>query len=103
MALIKANADNFKNEIENGVVLVDFFADWCGPCKMIAPVLDEVAQEVEDVNIIKLNVDEAPAIAQEYGVMSIPTLMIMKDGNKVAQTMGFQPKEMLINWINENR
>jgi thioredoxin 1 len=103
MAVIKADANSFAQEIESGVVLVDFFADWCGPCKMIAPVLDQVSEELTDVKIVKLNVDNAPQVASTYGVMSIPTLILFKDGQKVAQTMGFQPKEMLIGWINKNK
>jgi thioredoxin 1 len=103
MAVIKADANTFAGEIETGVVLVDFYADWCGPCKMIAPVLEQVSSELEDVKIVKVNVDTAPAVAQQYGVMSIPTLVLLKDGNKVAQTMGFQPKEMLKGWIEKNK
>lgn len=103
MALIKADANNFNENIQNGVTLVDFYADWCGPCKMIAPVLEQLATEMPDINIVKINVDQAQQVAGQYNVMSIPTLILFKDGNQVAQTMGFQPKEALKSWINKNQ
>ena len=103
MAVIKADSNNFSELISSGVVLVDFFATWCGPCKMIAPILDQVSEEVTDVKVIKVDVDEARAVASEYGIMSIPTLMLFKDGSKVAQLMGFQPKNALISWIEQNK
>lgn len=99
MAIIYADSDNFNESIASGVVLVDFYADWCGPCKMIAPVLEQLQEEMSDVQIVKLNVDEAPDIAQEYGVMSIPTLILFNNGKQIAQTLGFKPKEQLRNWI----
>ncbi|MDF2698739.1 MAG: thioredoxin [Haloplasmataceae bacterium] len=103
MSLLKADANNFEENIKSGVVLVDFYADWCGPCKMIAPILEQVSQEYTDVNIVKLNVDTAPTVAEQFGVQSIPTLILFKDGQKVAQTLGFQPKEMLKSWIEKNK
>ena len=77
--------NNFNEEIKDGKVLVDFYADWCGPCKM----LGEVLLELEDLNILKVNVDEHPEIAKEYGVMSIPTLIIFKEGQEVNKNIGF--------------
>ncbi|QVK19444.1 thioredoxin [Mycoplasmatota bacterium] len=103
MAVIYADANNFKDNISTGLVLVDFYADWCGPCKMIAPVLDQLSTEMTDVKIVKVNVDNVPQVAQQYQVMSIPTLILFKDGENVAQTMGFQSKEMLTTWINKNK
>lgn len=101
MALVKLNDDNFKDEIASGVTLVDFYADWCGPCKMIAPFVEQLAEEETDVKIAKLNVDEAQKVAMEYEVMSIPTLIVFKDGEPVKQQVGFAAKEQLKNMINE--
>jgi len=102
--VIKANTENFDAEIASGVALVDFYADWCGPCKMIAPVLDEIATEMNGIaKVLKVNVDEAQELAQRYGVMSIPNLIVFKDGQNVQQAVGFQPKEALVSMINDNK
>lgn len=86
----KAEFDAIKN---NGVVLVDFYADWCGPCKMLGPVLEELAGEYEGkANIVKVNVDEVSELASEYGVMSIPNMFFIKNGEVVKQVVGYQPK-----------
>ena len=82
---------------------VDFYADWCGPCKMLAPVLEQVDQELEGVNIVKVDVEESKDLAKQFNVYSIPTLIIFKDGEQVAQSLGFQPKEQLIKWINNHK
>ncbi|MDE5978042.1 MAG: thioredoxin [Turicibacter sp.] len=104
MSVIQATEATFAQEIASGLVLVDFYADWCGPCKMIAPVLDELATEVEGTaKIVKVNVDNCPAIASQYGVMSIPTLILFKDGESVQQTVGFQPKASLLSLIEANK
>ena len=96
MALYDVNDAGFKEEIGSGLTLVDFWAPWCGPCKMIAPILEELAPEVEGkANIAKLNVDDNQATASEYEVMSIPTLILFKDGEPVDKVVGFQPKEQL--------
>jgi thioredoxin 1 len=101
MAVKQVTKDNFKEAIKQGVNLVDFYADWCGPCKMIAPFVEEVSEEVKDVNFHKLNIDEAQDIAAEYGVMSIPTLIVFKDGQPIEQNVGFVPKEGIIKMIDK--
>ena len=77
-------------------VLVDFFATWCGPCKMMAPVIDEVAAEKADASVYKIDIDENPDIAQKYGVMSIPTFIVFKNGEPAGKTLGAQPKENIL-------
>ncbi|MGM8215542.1 thioredoxin [Bacillaceae bacterium W0354] len=103
MAIVNATDQTFNEEVSEGLVLVDFWATWCGPCKMIAPVLEEVDAEMGDkVKIVKLDVDENQETAQKFGVMSIPTLILFKDGEKVDQAMGYQPKDALVQFINKN-
>lgn len=99
MEVIKLNNDNFNSEVKesNKVVLVDFYADWCGPCKMMSPVIDNIAEELDDnYKICKLNVDEAQDIAYEYSVMSIPTLIIFKNGTVFDKLIGLQSKSEVI-------
>lgn len=104
MAIVQATDQNFSQEIGNGVVLVDFWAAWCGPCKMIAPVLEELDAEVgDDVKIVKVDVDNNQATAAEYQIMSIPSLLLFVDGELKAKTAGFQPKEALIDFIESNK
>ncbi|WP_338470448.1 thioredoxin [Niallia sp. XMNu-256] len=96
MAIVNATDQTFSNETGSGTVLVDFWAPWCGPCKMIAPVLEELDGEIGDkVKIVKVDVDENPESAGKFGVMSIPTLLILKNGEVVDKVIGFQPKEAL--------
>ena len=97
------NSDEFDSEIKNGVVFVDFFATWCGPCKMLSPIVDQVSEEIKDIKFIKVDVDESFDIAKNYGIMSIPTLIIFKDGNPIAKQMGLLPKSALIDFINNNK
>ena len=94
MAIVKVTDSNFDENIQSGVNLVDFWATWCGPCKMIAPVLEDLAGDFEGkANILKLDVDENPSTAAKFEVMSIPTLIVFKDGEPVDKVVGFQPKE----------
>ncbi len=103
MSIVNITDDTFKNEISNGLVLVDFWAPWCGPCKMIAPVLEEINEEMGDqVKIAKLNVDDNQVTTAEFGVMSIPTLLLFKDGEVVEKVIGFQPKENLVEVISKH-
>ena len=90
------NGAEFREEIKNGVVLVDFFATWCGPCKMLAPVLEQVSEEMAGkVNVIKVDIDQCPDLADEFKIVSVPTMMIFKDGAKVDMLVGFLPKERI--------
>lgn len=99
MAIVNVSDQSFSNEVEGqGTVLVDFWAPWCGPCKMLAPILDELASEV-DVKIAKVNVDENPESASRFGVMSIPTLIFFKDGQPVDKVVGLNSKESLKNLL----
>ena len=104
MAIVQGTDSNFQQEIANGVVLVDFWAAWCGPCKMIAPVLEEIDAEIgSEVKIVKVDVDNNQATAGEYGIMSIPSLLLFVDGELKAKTAGFMPKDALIDFINDNK
>lgn len=85
--------------LAKGEVLVDFFATWCGPCNMLSPVVEQVAKEVPELTILKVDVDELPALAQRYGVASIPTLLFVKDGEVKNQALGFMPKPRLLAFI----
>lgn len=99
MAIVNVSDQSFNTEVEGqGTVLVDFWAPWCGPCKMLAPILDELASEV-DVKIAKVNVDENPESASRFGVMSIPTLIFFKDGQPVDKVVGLNSKESLKNLL----
>ena len=96
------NTEEFNQVVTEKAVLLDLYADWCGPCKMIAPMLDELSKKYEgQVTFVKVNVDNDPEVAQRFGVMSIPTLITFKDGQKVKQVAGFQPKPMLEKMIEE--
>ncbi|WP_135556049.1 thioredoxin [Paenibacillus cymbidii] len=99
MAIVNVSDQTFKSEVESeGTVLVDFWAPWCGPCKMIAPVLEELDKELT-LKIAKVNVDDNPESASRFGVMSIPTLIVFKDGQPVDKVVGFQSKDALKNVV----
>lgn len=97
MSIVNVSDQSFKSEVESsGTVLVDFWAPWCGPCKMIAPVLEDLDKDIgSQLKIAKLNVDDNPESASRFGVMSIPTLIVFKDGQPVDKIVGFQPKDAL--------
>ena len=98
MAIIKLDNGNFETEIlgSKGTALVDFYADWCGPRKMIAPFIEEIAKGMPDVKVGKINVDLSPELAVKYGVMSIPTLIVFKDGVKATVAVGYRNKQEIL-------
>ena len=105
MIINKINDSNFDEEIKNSQlpVLVDFWAEWCGPCKQISPILEEIGETKKDkLKIFKLNVDENPKTPQKYGVRGIPTLMLFKNGNLVDSKIGSLPKNILESWLDPN-
>ena len=92
---IKDSAE-FNNETAKGKVLVDFFATWCGPCKMLAPIVEKVASEHEDITVLKIDVDEVPDVAAKYGIRRIPTLILFEDGKAVDMKLGYMPEESVL-------
>ncbi len=103
MAIVNVTNANFEEEVlkSDKKVLVDFWADWCGPCRMIAPVLEEISAERDDIKVCKINVDENPELAQQYMVRSIPMMVVIKDGEKAGVTLGFQPKASILKCVDE--
>ena len=103
MSEIKLNAINFEYEVmkSDKPVLVDFYADWCGPCRMLGPVIEELANQRNDIKVCKLNVDENPELAQAFRVMSIPTLMVVNKGKIVMTSNGFRPMEEIESMLQE--
>ena len=95
---INISMNNFQQEVVNSdkPVLLDFWAPWCGPCRMVMPVLEEIAKERSDIKVCKVNVDEQPELARQFGVMSIPALVVMKNGKIVNQSMGVKPKSQIL-------
>lgn len=97
------NSNEFKSEIESGVVVVDFFATWCGPCKMLAPVLEGLSSEMEGkAKIIKVDIDQSSDLANKFEISSVPTMMVFKDGKKADTMVGFLPKERIKQTIEAN-
>ncbi len=94
--LKKLNSQNFESEINANTTLVDFYADWCGPCKMIAPIVEEIANERGDITVGKVNVDNDPQIAIKYRVQSIPTLIVFKNGQEIDRIVGYCSKEDIL-------
>lgn len=101
MEVVKVTSNNFEEEVIKceKTVLVDFYAEWCGPCKMLSPIIDEIAKENPDIKVVKVNVDEAQDLAMRYQVMSIPTLVIIKNGQQINKSVGLRDKEEIINMI----
>ncbi len=97
MGVLKITSENFKSEVleSSQKVLIDFYADWCGPCKMMGPVVEEIAEEHSDVKVVKINVDNAEDIAIKYQIMSIPTLIVVKGGQEVNRSIGLISKEKI--------
>ena len=98
MKVLHVDKDNFHKEVLNSdkPVLLDFFASWCGPCRMVGPILDEIAEEREDIKVCKVNIDEQPELASRYRIMTIPTLMVLKDGQIMEQSVGAKPKHQIL-------
>ncbi|MDD7193055.1 MAG: thioredoxin [Oscillospiraceae bacterium] len=103
MAVIKLTKDKFENEVikSDKPVLIDFSAVWCGPCRMVAPIVDEIAEENPLIKVCKVDVDEEPELAQAFGVSSIPMLVVVKNGKITASAVGARPKESIISLLNE--
>ena len=98
MAALHITKNNFKEEVlsSDKLVLIDFWASWCDPCRMVGPIIDEIAKERPDVKVCKVNVDEEPELASEFHIMSIPTLVVMKDGEVLRQSLGAKPKSQIL-------
>jgi thioredoxin 1 len=101
MSALKINQNEFNKVRENvGVSLVDFYADWCGPCRMVLPVVEQIAEERDDLLVVKVNVDDNPELAKEFGVFSIPTLIVFKDGEVVNKVSGARNKAQILELVN---
>lgn len=101
MSVLHLTKENFEQEVlhSDKAVLVDFFATWCGPCRMVAPILDQIAEENEHIKVCKIDVDQEPELAMRYKVNTIPMLMVVKDGQVVAQSLGAKPKQQILDMI----
>ena len=103
MAVVTITLENFEAEViqSDKPVLVDFWAPWCGPCRMLSPVVDEIAEERSDIKVGKVNVDEQEDLAVRFGIMSIPTLIVFKNGEVAKKTLGYMPKDAVVKFIEE--
>ena len=103
MSIININKSNFENEVikSDKKVLVDFWAPWCGPCRMLLPTIEEIAEERDDIKVCKINVDDESELAANFGIMSIPTLMVFENGKMVKKSLGAKPKEDVLELIDE--
>ena len=101
MEIIKVNSQNFVEEVikSEKPVLIDFYADWCGPCKMLSPIIDEIAEENSEIKVVKVNVDDSQDLAMKYQVMSIPTLVVIKNGEEANRSVGLIDKSQVLNLI----
>ena len=101
MSAMNVTKSNFNNEVVSSdkTVLLDFWAPWCGPCRMVAPIIDEIATERTDIKVGKVNVDEQPELAAQFGVISIPTLVVIKNGEAVARSVGARPKNAILEML----
>lgn len=101
MSIIHINENNFETEVLNSdkPVLLDFFATWCGPCQMVGPILEEIAEERSDIKVAKIDIDEQMALARRFRVMSVPTLVVMKNGEVVNKSVGAKPKSAILEMI----
>ena len=99
MSIVVVTKENFEEIKKNSVVMLDFYADWCGPCRMVAPTVHEIAEERSDVTVGKINVDNDPDLAQAFGVMSIPTIVILKGGEEAARAVGVRTKQQLLDML----
>ena len=101
MSAMHINQENFHEEVlqSEKPVLLDFFASWCGPCRMVLPVLDEIAKERSDIKVCKINIDEQPELAYQYQVRTIPTLMVLRDGEVVSRSSGAKPKSKILDML----
>ncbi|MDD2592400.1 MAG: thioredoxin [Erysipelotrichaceae bacterium] len=101
MNLTKVTKENFKEEVINSQrpVLIDFYADWCGPCKMLSPVIEQISNERDDVKVVKIDVDKEIELARQFGIMSIPTVMVIKDGKVKNTSLGYKSKEAILSLL----
>ena len=103
MSTVKVTDESFEKDVlqATGPVLVDFWAEWCGPCKQIAPALEQISDELKGVTIAKLNIEDSPTTPSRYGVRGIPTMMLFKDGQMASMKVGAMPKQKIVEWLNE--